>query len=58
MKSAYIVELSVMPGGARRGNLLVCTTPAHVRAILAWEYVNGWNDTEGEDAYPNFSALS
>ena len=38
MKSAYIVELSVMPGGARRGNLLVCNTLAHVRAILEWEF--------------------
>lgn len=37
-KSAYVVEYSVMPGGARRGNLLVCNTPAHVRAIIAWEY--------------------
>jgi hypothetical protein len=38
MKSAYVVELSVQPGGARRANMIVCSKSAHVRAVLEWEF--------------------
>ena len=37
-KSCYILELSVTPGGARRGDLFTYNRPAHVRRCLEHEF--------------------
>src|SRR5262245_80752 len=38
-KSCYILELSVVPGGARRGERFVYRSLEHIHRCLAWEFL-------------------
>lgn len=47
----YIVELSVSPGGARRGDIVVVGTRAEIMRVLQLEFLSDDEDTVGLNAY-------